>query len=182
MTVPLMPFDLPLAVAIEQVRSFGATIFFIDLSELAGPTSTIGIVAIIALLFLVRRRFAAAIGVLAGVGIANLSWSLLKALIERPRPPRELAAYIEQGYSFPSGHATNAFALATFLSVLAWRHLPQGAPRIIVVSLLYILATLIAVGRVYLGVHYVSDVIAGALLGGAFGMLGAWIWVRFEKH
>jgi undecaprenyl-diphosphatase len=66
------------------------------------------------------------------------------------------------GQSMPSGHAATSFAGAVILTYL----LPRGAP------LFFLLAAAIAFSRVYVGVHYMSDVLVGALLGAAVGLLG----------
>ena len=83
---------------------------------------------------------------------------LLKFSIQKPRPEQALglnSAIKESGYSFPSAHATASFAslpvLNTILSKLSW--------------FWYLLAVLVAFSRIYLGVHYLSDVIAGAFIG-----------------
>lgn len=98
-----------------------------------------------------------------------LAWlvgdELLKPLVDRGRPPRDghgLRAIVRlpDDPSFPSGHATQAFAAATCLAVLV----PPLRPWPVV------LAALIALSRVYLGVHFPSDVLAGALLGTAIGL------------
>ena len=85
--------------------------------------------------------------------------SVLKTAVARPRPfmvgDAELIGKGPKSWSFPSGHASSAFTLATsaFLGkrVLGW--------------IAFISAALIAYSRVYLGVHYWSDIIAGAILG-----------------
>jgi len=92
-----------------------------------------------------------------------LAWgltSLIKDAVARARPPLtdgEIHAVggLPNSSSFPSAHATTAFAAATVVAILA--------PRLRVPAL--VLAALVAVSRVYLGVHFVSDVLAGAVLG-----------------
>jgi undecaprenyl-diphosphatase len=98
------------------------------------------------------------------VGVAILfaesSSGALKELVERDRPPLsrpvpEPLLETPSTYSFPSGHATVAFACATVLAL--------AVPRLR--WWLYALAALIAFSRVYVGVHYPGDVVAGAVLG-----------------
>lgn len=82
---------------------------------------------------------------------------ILKYMIDRPRPYHEVKAIMvttESGSSFPSGHSTIAFAACTLLG-LEYGYL----------YLFIAFASLIALSRIYLGVHYPSDVVAGALLG-----------------
>jgi undecaprenyl-diphosphatase len=91
---------------------------------------------------------------------------ILKELFERIRPCRALSDVITPlgcagGYSFPSNHALNNFAAATFISRL------HPDYRWIV----FIVAVLISLSRVYLGVHYPSDILGGALIGVLFGYL-----------
>lgn len=94
------------------------------------------------------------LSVLAG-GIAQF---LLKELFKRPRPitdPATLLIEMPTSYSFPSGHALISFCAAATLSVFM--------PRLGRAAML--LAILISISRVYLGVHYISDVIFGAIIG-----------------
>ena len=91
---------------------------------------------------------------------------ILKEFFERIRPCRALSDVITPlgcagGYSFPSNHALNNFAAATFISRL------HPDYRWIV----FIVAVLISLSRVYLGVHYPSDILGGALIGVLFGYL-----------
>jgi len=99
---------------------------------------------------------------LASVLAGSLASTVAKLAFERPRPPHGDAGIAAVGslpssWSFPSGHATTAFAAAAALGLLC--------PRLRVPALA--LAAAVALSRVYLGVHYAFDVVAGAVLGGA---------------
>jgi undecaprenyl-diphosphatase len=101
------------------------------------------------------------------VWAADLLALALKAATDRPRP-FETIPHADPligatvGQSMPSGHAATSFAGAVVLTYL----LPRGAP------LFFLLATAVAFSRVYVGVHYASDVLVGALLGTAVGLAG----------
>ena len=88
---------------------------------------------------------------------------LVKLIVRRPRPVLEGLPSLggaPSSLSFPSAHATSAFAVATAMS----RVEPWGA-------LAFVLALALALGRPYLGMHYPSDVLAGALLGVLLGLI-----------
>ncbi len=107
-----------------------------------------------------RGRRAAQEGVLA-LATTSATVNGLKLLIERRRPaPRRLLRHRPRTSSFPSGHSASAFAFAT----AATRELPEAGP------LLLPLAAAVAYSRVYLGVHYPSDVVAGGALGAVVGL------------
>ncbi len=90
----------------------------------------------------------------------------LKGLIDRPRP--EALHLIEAGsMSFPSGHAMSSIAFFGFLIYLVWRLISTAWIRWLISILLTLLILLIGFSRVYLGVHYPSDILAGYAAGGA---------------
>lgn len=98
-------------------------------------------------------------------GVANLVFAVMKRTTGRQRPchaHRDLRApaSARDYYSFPSGHSINAFAAVTILEAVVW---PS------VVPLLLVIAFGIAVSRVYLRLHYPTDVLVGALLGRLLG-------------
>jgi YegS/Rv2252/BmrU family lipid kinase len=107
-----------------------------------------------------RGRRAAKEGVLA-IGMTSATVNAVKLVIDRRRPtPRRLLHRRPRTSSFPSGHAASAFAFA----VAASREVPEAAP------VLLPLAASVAYSRVYLGVHYPSDVMVGGALGTAVGL------------
>jgi undecaprenyl-diphosphatase len=138
--------DLHVPAAVEPVRRFSAT------GEHAALWLAIGVAGAVG----DRRRRARWARATAAVGGAYLLNIAIKAAVGRRRPAIEgLPALMQTptGLSFPSAHASSSFAAAYAFSPL----LPP-AP-------LYAAATAMAVSRVYLGVHYPSDIAAGAVLG-----------------
>jgi undecaprenyl-diphosphatase len=111
-----------------------------------------------------RKREMRVLGILilASVTISYEVVYLLKHVVARPRPLAalpEFSAFVDaEGFSFPSGHATRAFTLAFVLSSYLKRHL-----------LFYALALAVCISRVYLGVHFPSDVFAGGVIGTMLG-------------
>ncbi len=103
---------------------------------------------------------------------------MLKQAFQRSRP--YLHRLIEiGGYSFPSGHSMNAASLFGVLAYFLWKHVPSKAGRTAVLSISGLLILMIGGSRIYLGVHYPSDVIAGYLV--SISWLLAVIWV-FHKY
>jgi undecaprenyl-diphosphatase len=131
----------------------------------AGSAFVLVPLALIACLALSRaglRREALAVALSLGGAMLISDW--VKLLVARPRPPVEHLQAVT-GYSFPSGHSTQASAF-WFSLVLALRSAgasPQLTRVAAGLALLIVLA--VAATRVYLGVHYPSDVVAGLLLG-----------------
>lgn len=97
------------------------------------------------------------------VATASLCSRITKILVDRPRPPEGTRMVVELSPAMPSGHTVAAFVLATVV-VLLWRR--RWA------YLGWVLAASISISRLYLGVHWLSDVLVGALLGIAVAL--AW--------
>jgi undecaprenyl-diphosphatase len=107
------------------------------------------------------ERWRGPLAILLAWGIAWLATNRAKAIIERPRPDRDLWRDTPGGWGYPSGHTSSAFAVATVVAALLparWRWVP------------FALAATVGFARMYVGVHYPMDVIGGALIGLAAGL------------
>ena len=135
----------PIAKAITQ---FGGAIFLITLS--------------IILLIVIKNK---KIGILIWINLAisTIINQILKNIIQRPRPT-EFRIINENGYSFPSGHSMASAAFYGFLIYLICKKVNNKYLKWTLITLLSILIILVGASRVYLGVHYTSDVIAGILI------------------
>lgn len=125
-----------------------------------------------------------ALALAAGGGIALMLFTA-KALVGRERPPLPFAAVAADGYSFPSGHATGTAAILVVSAWMATRWLvTPWVGRVIVWAVAIGAALVIGYSRIYLGVHYVSDVLAGWLLGLAWAcvvmLVGSW-WTETRR-
>jgi len=112
-----------------------------------------------------RRMWRDALVLLTSVVGAGLLVTLLKLLIQRPRPDFIVPLVHAGGYSFPSGHATTSVALYLSLGLLAAGWVKRWETRIYILLGTLAVTALIGFSRLYLGVHYVSDVLAGFALG-----------------
>jgi membrane-associated phospholipid phosphatase len=95
---------------------------------------------------------------------------LVKAIVHRSRPfvrltQARIVGYRARGRSFPSGHTSQSFFMATLL-------VQHFHASLWIAVLLYAIASLVGITRMYVGAHYPRDVLAGAILGSAWGLLG----------
>jgi len=117
-----------------------------------------------------------AVGIIILIVVTDqLSSALLKNVFERLRPCHvlediNLLVSCKKSFSFPSSHAVNNFAVAFFFGNLFKKYK----------SLLIAVAVFVALSRVYIGIHYPSDIIAGALIGGSIGYLFSLLAQRVE--
>jgi undecaprenyl-diphosphatase len=140
-----------------------------------GSISVLGAITLAAagyLLLLGRRN--SSLLVLASVGGGQLFSSLFKLGFDRPRPDLVPHGTLVYTASFPSGHAMLSAVTYLTLAALLARVQPRRALKIYVLGLAVILTVAVGVSRVYLGVHWPSDVLAGWTAGAAWA-LGCWL-------
>lgn len=151
--------------------------FFLAMTTLAGPHGELCLgLAIVLLAFRKTRKIGAA-ALISYFGVLLFGQLLLKRLIARPRPcqlDQAFAMLVERptSSSFPSTHSAWAFGAAT---AILMNHRKAGVGALVV-------AALIAFSRLYLFVHFPTDVLAGILLGIGTGILGVKLCDYYEKR
>lgn len=162
----LSPFDTYVQRLVQHYQSHGLFLFSLIMTRLLVFPYVVIILLVFLVYLLAARRYVLAAGIAIIPSLAGLLITLLKSIYHRQRPAHELL--ITPGYSFPSGHAFSSVVIYGLLGYVVWqcfsRHRWQRVLIVIVVVLL-VLATGFA--RVYLGVHYPSDVVGGWIAGSA---------------
>lgn len=116
----------------------------------------------ILLLFIIKNK-KIGVSIALNLALASLTNHTLKHIFQRPRP-LQYQIINESGYSLPSGHSMVSMAFYGYLIYLIYKHIKNKYIKWSLISLLGLLILSIGISRIYLGVHYTSDVIAGYLL------------------
>lgn len=154
-----------------SIRSNWLSQLFYALTQLGTREAVFSMGGLATIVFLYRRRYTAVLAfwlTMAGTGIAV---QYGKTFISRDRPDK-VAFYPEHNFSFPSGHATTAISLYGMLAYFLYRHMRRGWQRHAMLLATGVVILLIGFSRIYLGVHFLSDVLAGFLLGATWVLLG----------
>lgn len=149
--------DRAVMYGVKEWHSPAATVFFRVITELGGPVTLAAITPVIAAVYWISRHKKAGLLVLSSVVGATVINLVLKGIFQRDRPDFWMHLVQETGYSFPSGHAMASSALAIALLFLLWKTSTRWYA--LVISISYIL--LVGLSRMYLGVHYPTDIVAG---------------------
>lgn len=119
-----------------------------------------------------RKELILLLVAVAGSSIVNVG---LKALFQRARPDIYTLIPIG-GYSFPSGHSMTAFSFYGIVAFLIWKHVRTAAGRAAVIMISAFFILMVGISRVYLGVHYPSDIIGGYLAGAGWLCIAIWAY------
>ncbi len=162
----LREFDGEIIDFIQGHISGSLTAFMNGVTFFGGKTWIISAVLILSIFFFfVKRRYSVYLLVTSATGsVLNI---LLKQLFQRERPDIYPLITVE-GYSFPSGHSMGSFIFYISLAVVLSKWSKSKLLDSVIILLFAILIMLIGISRIYLGVHYPSDVIAGFCAGGCW--------------
>ncbi len=162
---PLGTLDLHVAAWLHARATPNWTSVMAVVSDLGAPI-TVSAIALVAasVLLCLRARYQLLLLVLAVPGGALLNVGI-KQLVHRHRPVFDDPIQTLATYSFPSGHAMGSTVLYGALAALVVWHVPDWRVRALAISGAALLVVLICFSRIYLGVHYLSDVVAGFLEG-----------------
>lgn len=144
-TFLISDFVTPIA---KFITNFGGAIF-------------LSIATVMLFLFIKNKKIG--LSIISNIVIITILNQLLKRILQRPRPT-EFRIVEETGYSFPSGHSMVSMAFYGYLIYLIYRYIKNKYVKWTLITILSILICLIGISRIYLGVHYTSDVLGGFLL------------------
>lgn len=144
-TFLISDFATPIA---KIITNFGGAIFLI---------------ATTVVLFILIKNKKIGTAITTNLVLVALLNQLLKNILQRPRPT-EYRIIQETGYSFPSGHSMASMAFYGYLIYLIYKYVENKNTKWILIMLLSILICSIGISRIYLGVHYTSDVLGGFLI------------------
>lgn len=146
----------------------------LEITTLGGYPVLVTLVGAVIGFLLVSRTFGTALFAFASIVSGTLASHLLKLVYDRPRP--DIVDHLVQTHtaSFPSGHATMSAVVYLTLAALVVRLVDSLAVRVYVVCAAVALTVMVGLSRVYLGVHWPSDVAAGWALGAAWASL-SWL-------
>ena len=167
----LTVIDQPIWQFAVDHRTPALTVFFRVVTTV-GSTVSMGILATAAVLYLAYRRRTEDAILVAAVSVgAGLIVRLGKASVGRERPPEAYRLATESTESFPSGHALASLAILSVLALLVGRTLQSERARLALRIGVGVVIVLIGVSRIYLGVHWATDVLGGWVSGTAWLVL-----------
>lgn len=147
----LFKFNVSTPIA-KFMTNFGGAIFVISLTTI---------------LFFVIKDKKIGISIITNLGIVTILNQIIKFIMQRPRPT-EFRIIEETGYSFPSGHSMVSLAFYGYLIYLIYKYINNKHLKRTLIIILSVLICIIGVSRIYLGVHYTSDVLGGFLISFAY--------------
>ena len=158
-------FDDALRMTVYGVASPRATAVLHAITQLGSPLFLLPMTIVISLTFLHLRRIRGAILLAATMlGVSVLNWAL-KAFFQRPRPLPFFGLTTPASYSFPSGHSLAAFCFYGALAALVTARLRSPLLRAAVWAGAVVIVVAVGFSRLYLGVHYPSDIVGGYATG-----------------
>ncbi len=175
--------DRPVAAFVAARRTGALTMVMREVSAVGSPVTLAAVTAAAGVLLAVLRRHrgpavAAAVTV---AGSAALT-VVFKQVLGRPRPPLAGAVAAADGYAFPSAHAAVAAAACGVLAYLCAAGLRSWAARVATWAAAAALAALVGISRVYLGVHWTTDVLGGWAFGACWAAVVITGWTAAARH
>lgn len=174
--------DSSILTAVAKMRRPWLTGVAVDVTALGSLTLVVLISAVALYIFLSLEDRPAAWQLLLNSVGAGIWTGITKNVIERARPEDVTHLVQVSGFSYPSGHSLVSASLYLTIALLAARHLPTMKGRVLLFGLAIAIISLVGMSRVYLGVHYPSDVASGASLGVAWALLLAGAFSMIERR
>lgn len=177
MTENIIHFDAWINMQMKSMQMPLLSESMIILTSLNGGRGILVFSIVFILFFAYKKWYHSLLFYLFSVLGAQIAFVSFKMIFQRIRPVSDII--FESGYSFPSGHATMATALSLSLYVIFSKRISVVSLRMTLLSVSLLWIVLISFSRIYLGVHWFSDVIAGVTLGFAWVMF--LVFVFYDK-
>jgi undecaprenyl-diphosphatase len=162
---PITQFDVTVANLLHQHATPTVTELAKGITRLGSPITIALWGVLVAAMLLTRKEYLTAAGWVAALLGGGLLDGMLKEIFQRPRPTWDAPILVARGFSFPSGHAMGSLVAYGMLAYVVWLQLGRPRARVALAGCILLLVLLIGLSRMYLGVHYFSDVIAGYAAG-----------------
>lgn len=176
-----MDFEIKL---IEFLQSGRNMFFDTSFQIISAVGSTLGVVSLLLLLLLFKRKLC--FTYILTYGFVYLGVFVMKNLVQRVRPFNVTDTIanigdVVHGYSFPSGHAACATAIAVFVGYFLFQFFTKKSTRIGIVLSCCLYVGLVCLSRMYLGKHFLTDVLMGVVLSAVICFVGIWFMRFIEK-
>lgn len=178
---PFVQADVRIINLIADFSDLSAAKFFLLVTYLGSwpIVMSLGVVVFIILFLLIERRqalfFVSSVAITAGI------YSILKLIIHRPRPDIGYSLISRNGFSFPSGHATMSIVFYGLLGYLIYRICKKWWQKLLIVTTTLVIVYFIGFSRMYLGVHWPSDILAGWAVGLSILIFAITLFVEQER-
>jgi undecaprenyl-diphosphatase len=166
--------DAAIRTTVHGWSSPGLTWLFETLSTIGSVATNFTMTVVVALMLFALRQRWSAVHLIGVMGAAVILSNLIKIVIARARP-ESFFGVSPDTYSFPSGHALFSGCFYGFFALFLASRLPEAWQRTTVITLIVMLVAGIGLSRVYLGVHYPTDVIAGFALAAIILCAAEWL-------
>lgn len=163
--------DTETAVGLAADRIPGVTVVALVVTELGNTVGSTAVALVGGAVLAVRGRVAEGLCLAAVPLVASVVFTVVKRILDRARPPADLQVMAVANESLPSGHATMVAAAWTTLVLVLWPVL-RSRGRVLLTAFAVLWAGAVGFTRVYLGVHWLSDVLAGWASGAALAFTG----------
>lgn len=175
-------FDSAILLAAARTRTPWLTIAAVDVTALGSITLVVLFSAFTLLVLFVLRDHMGALQLLAASAGAGLLTVATKDFIERNRPAEAQQLIVVSGFSYPSGHSVSAAALYLTIAIVAVRYVRGAGARTAILVAVSAVILMVGASRVYLGVHYATDVVSGIALGAAWALLLAGLFTLSDRR
>jgi undecaprenyl-diphosphatase len=164
---------------VEEIVNPAIAIFMTNITFLGGRNITWGVAGFVIIFLLLKKEWWTIFSLLMSIWVGEMLISSLKEFFHRPRPMPQIVT--APGYSFPSGHSFYAMLIYGFMIYLTWKFIRNNWLRSLIVILFTLLILLVGLSRIYLNVHWLTDILGGYSAAFAWLMINILV-VEIIKH